>query len=793
MVETPHKFESASRRRRPTTLRAPSGPRRPSNPHLSLIFAQGGSTLSGNELSTSKRPGTHSSLSEEALFRQLDGDLGGKQMGLRSRRSSNGTVQTVHTAARGRSPSPSHSVAEVAEEDEAGPSSNQLSNSLVPSEPYPISDTRSGPSQPLNPKSTTSWLRWNSPSSSFPQAGPETGKGKGKIPNAVEEKELVPRLANSADLASFEPPPDPLPCSISASQVVEDHQPSPLSPRPPDLGKEDGIQAVPPSSQSRGRGWWGRKPSITTSKEKGEQPPGRRGKELNYPNNDNTSSRPSPPDTTYLAGSKPPSAVPTTPDTFPKPVSPAQTAIQTSTDQTQRGRWQDYLWRSEGKNPAEKSLAEPPSDIRGINGLPYHGFLVPSESTPNKSASGDSSQVPAPKLSAPSASSAPLALSASTLPSEAPETSLPASSVLPRPSSSSDTLTIPGWSSYLYSFVVPPRPSNNASSPSPPHFIEPTSSSTDQKPVSAETSSTFIETAPVESGNIDTLKLQSPPPTRQPANTPSSGWLNYLALGSGQRKLPSNSVQSTNSCETAIPIDGAHEELMDFSGDPEFPSTTTLSSTNPDDRSQAITAKKASQALAVRKERKSFSSIRSGGSTTPLSSSPQTQSLLDLKVSSATVHSKIPFSATPQQTQGAQPNFVIPTFAASFDRPPRSLAPVSPLSSPDTSSRSTGITAATTGMAWKAIGAVGGYVYGGVSESALPASESQMGNEKESRGRKDGREVGGDLPRRIGLLSGSEDDGWKRVRRVVVVGVHGWFPAKMMNSLVNISDNGDPD
>ena len=780
MAQTPRKSSTASHRRGPASLRAPSANRLASNPHLSLIFAQGGSTLPpDNPTMQSKRPGTHASLSEEALSRQLDGDLGGKQMGLRSRRSSAGTVRTVHTASGIRSPSPSHSVAEVMEEDEAGPSS-------APPGPQPMSDIRSDSSQRLNPESSTSWLRWNSPSSSVPRPGTGVEKGKGKISNVVEEKKHVPHLAASESPASFESLVDPLPCSTLQHEVTDDPQPSPSSPRPPGREKGEGISAVPASSQLGGRGWWGRIPSVNTSIEKGEQPVIRRGKEFNHPN-DKASHRLSPPDTANLAGPRSSAGVPTSPETLPPPVLLAvssRIATQSAASQTQSGRWQEYFCRGEGRKSDGKSMAEPPSELREDHSLSQHGSSALSGLTPGDSAKGISWQIPSAEMSAPSPSPSPLSL----------EPSAPAASVLPLPSSPSSTSTIPGWSSYLYSFAVPPRPSKSPASDPPPLFVEPTSFTTDQKPISVENSSISVEPAPVESILTDSLSLQSPSRTIAPSNTSSAGWLSYLAIGSAQRKPPSNSIQSTNLSKTAIPTDSAHEELMDFSGDPEFPSAATLASSNTDDRSQPIPAKKASQTRAVRKDRLSFSSTRSGDSATLLPSSPKSQSLLDGKTSSAPSHSRVLFSSsilTPPQTQGAQPNFVIPTFAATFDRPPRSFSPVAPLSRSTTSSQPTGITAATTGLAWKAFGAVGGYVYGGVSESALPGLESQTGNEKEMRGRKDGRRVGGNLPRRIGLQSGLQDDGWKGVRRVVVVGVHGWFPAKMMNSLVIIAGNED--
>ncbi|ODO10337.1 hypothetical protein I350_02566, partial [Cryptococcus amylolentus CBS 6273] len=134
-----------------------------------------------------------------------------------------------------------------------------------------------------------------------------------------------------------------------------------------------------------------------------------------------------------------------------------------------------------------------------------------------------------------------------------------------------------------------------------------------------------------------------------------------------------------------------------------------------------------------------------------------------------------------------QPNLVINTFATTFDRPPRSfllLPPTSPPSSPTATAKQEqkGLAATTTGYAWKVFGAVGSYVYGEAPPKTT--SESLNEDEGETRGRGEGRKVGGDLPRRVGLGVGGAHDGWKNVRRVVVAGVHGWFPAKMSNSII---------
>ena len=76
----------------------------------------------------------------------------------------------------------------------------------------------------------------------------------------------------------------------------------------------------------------------------------------------------------------------------------------------------------------------------------------------------------------------------------------------------------------------------------------------------------------------------------------------------------------------------------------------------------------------------------------------------------------------------------------------------------------------------------GNYVYPATStDKAKPkAKDAQVlpeERDKETRGTKEGKGVGADLPRRDGLYGSGEDEdeGWKGVKRVVVVGVHGWY------------------
>lgn len=69
---------------------------------------------------------------------------------------------------------------------------------------------------------------------------------------------------------------------------------------------------------------------------------------------------------------------------------------------------------------------------------------------------------------------------------------------------------------------------------------------------------------------------------------------------------------------------------------------------------------------------------------------------------------------------------------------------------------------------------MGSYVYGGAGAGNEVSGGGWVDDGTEKRGRKEGRKVGRELPRRLGLEHGGEEDGWKDVKRVVVVGVHGW-------------------
>lgn len=351
---------------------------------------------------------------------------------------------------------------------------------------------------------------------------------------------------------------------------------------------------------------------------------------------------------------------------------------------------------------------------------------------------------------------------------------------------------VQGWGAYFTSFVFssaastpvkdkeqPERPKNTTgqSKDSEATIVETADPAADQKPLPTEelpgqpnerTSTpppaTHLPAPPQQA--IAQSSTPSPGSKRQLASSTSStaGWLNYLAFRASQKKITGSTVGSE---EPRVSGETAREEVMDFENDPNFPAPEsptkaaaekalvkkeqTVPPPHRGARDKNLTHKRSqnlsqAQSLALDARRQSStSSTRSGvlANERPLGAANKHKS------------SSLP---PPPQPPAKQPSLLIPTFETTFDRPPRSFLP-----------RTTaGGVATATGVAWRALGAMSSYVYGEKEDA------------KETRGRKAGRDVGADLPRRIGLGSGTPDDGWKNVRRVVVVGVHGWFPAKML-------------
>ena len=331
-----------------------------------------------------------------------------------------------------------------------------------------------------------------------------------------------------------------------------------------------------------------------------------------------------------------------------------------------------------------------------------------------------------------------------------PVVAVPEKHILPEPA------VKPGWSSYMYSFI-------HSTSTLPPAALDP------RIPPPAP----LIEPDPaVEQGPVPTLHppaISIDPASPRPAvdhnhavvpATASTGWLAYLASIASQKRLSDTSAPLTKASNSNTPA--TSEEVMDFCTDPHFPSTSI---SQPKTKTALQKRPSSPSPMTIRQHRLSITSSRSE-SKTPIAS-PKATSILEGKSATSV---KIPSSSViPAVVPGVRPNLVIPTFETTFDRPPRSLPPLAS-SSTSPADTSKGLAAATTGLAWKALGAVGGYVYGSDEKKVMPEEGT------ETRG------VGADLPRRIGLGTAQDDEGWKDVKRVVVVGVHGWFPAKMLNS-----------
>lgn len=353
-----------------------------------------------------------------------------------------------------------------------------------------------------------------------------------------------------------------------------------------------------------------------------------------------------------------------------------------------------------------------------------------------------------------------------------------------------------------------------------------------------------------ETADVATQQTEAQPPAEetQPAPSPSqpqaklaasststSGWLSYLAFRASQRQITASTMTLDGARRSG---ETAREEVMDFEGDPDFPSAADASTSkattgpalsreasrskatgghsrqvslskagpsgkgaakaqgadssrqasvsgaagkavdtqaaatkgsgkaqvdelSPVDRRDSVAAgstrsqpmqkmtHKRSQNLAPLSRRPSNASSTRSAASTPVPASPKPNG-------SGHGTAKSSDLPAPPKPAAKQPNFIIPTFDITFDRPPRSLLPrhAEP--------------AGATGLALRAFS----YVY-----NTQPVDPPE-----EKRGKKAGRDVGANLPRRVGLGGGSPEDGWKDVRRVVVIGVHGWFPAKMLTS-----------
>ena len=654
---------------------------------------------------------------------------------------------------------------------EAGPSTIPVASPVEMDEEREGRE-RSVKGKKLNPKSSSSWLRWNSPAPSFPRSrstetDPSKDKGKERedvgssrpVDDSRDEPRMTGQLVDGSivDNRALEEPTaldsDKISISNTGSQAGSVPPPSTVKGRwwsrsnPPvtstngqskgsalELGSQTPVQGTEPRPVSV--------PSPAASPKEETTMPNHQESEMTVPqikSQETSSTVVEPPrvkvNTSKPDASQPPadSSVPIVPVQSPKEPALASEDVDKQANAPVKKGWGDYLGWSSGKT----------------------ADAIPASAAGSNNTRAEDSQ--------PDVEQNNTALSVEELARSTSETEIP---TLPQPKA--------GWGSYFYSFVANPPPAAQPSSTSTT-VVEPTDAATDQKPVSAPRTppSLAVQAAsplPTTSGPLvpptsTNASLAASPSIDNPLNTRKSsvasqtGWLNYLAIKASQKKITNASTASIKSGKERKSLEmAAEEEVMDFSSDPNFPLAGSGEETIKQNKGTLVKkeptlTKKASQNLVVRDRRASIESTRSTQNT-QLASSPKSK-----------VVPKSSGSALPQQPVPAQPNFIIPTFEDTFDRPPRSLLPHVEGSQ------------GATGLAWRAVGAVGSYVYGGKTQQPEPPS---------GQGMREGRRVGSDLPRRIGLDGGGGDEGWKHVKRVVVVGVHGWFPAKMLNSWVTL-------
>lgn len=569
----------------------------------------------------------------------------------------------------------------------------------------------------LNPKASNSWLRWNSPLPTFPK-----GKGKGK---EVTGDIMPGRRASTMVDGKGVAPED----GDDGSTTVKLRQ-------PPALGQENDAEGVggtiradpayngmiPAPSEPKAKGWFTKNP-------------------------------PPVPPSTSIEPEAQISVQPSTPTITDEPIPNTEASIGneqpqvTSNDQQEPvetpGGWKEYLtWGRKGATrPAIPNMPQVSKTE-----------TTPSAGHPTQEIGSEGAVVSTVEDQEPTE----VAVGQAEMPDRVGDVETATTSTNARQT----------WGSFLYGIVIPQTgqaPLESVQNVQAGTSVHSTSATTEQPPIHAETDPT------TDTNDLNTVEpSQAPPPVEEvnlkpPISTAprrssqastTGGWLNYLAFRASQKKVenPAPSI--------------ATEEVMDLSNDPNFP-------IDPPPLSQPATKSMPppSGLPDKKKKRLSTSSIKSSTSVVPIPPSPQNQSKGGTAASTPAPSTKISSLPPPPQIPTTQPNLVIPSFTTTFDRPPRSFLPPKPvIPTPPPQP----------GLAWRALGAVGSYVYPGQEK----VEEKVDARPKETRGLKEGREIGTDLPRRIGLGGEDPDDGWKNVKRVVVVGVHGWFPAKIVNSVI---------
>jgi hypothetical protein len=660
-------------------------------------------------------------------------------MGLRSRRSSTATLKTINTVngpGGGGPQSPRESIAEVEEEEE------ETQAGVLEMGTKQAEQRRAR----LNPKASNSWLRWNSPTTSFPK-----GKGKGK--EAAGDVTPGSRALTSGDgeggsqdATENVPPNDDddgsTTIKIRPAPAVESDVTSEAAEAPEATMKVSlaAMSTVPPPPGPKAKGWFTKNPA------------------------------PAPPPTTIENVHEAPAVSDPSPTTAAEEPAP-QTEATRETEQPAAiendqpnstespGGWKEYLtW-------GRKGASRPP--IPNIPKVP-RTEVAPAANNLNEEVA------PLPPVE-PTIQHQEQEAEVQEAEVQEVEVQEPAGDRDTVGNSSNHALPRKTWGSFLYGIVIPQVGSTSSvavETTDTSMSVVPTSATTEQPPVhvdndpTSEINDTNTEEPSEALVPVEDAKLKPPTataPRRSSQASTTGGWLNYLAFRASQKKIenPASSIDST-------------QEVMDFSNDPNFPvdtqPDTQVAKAADDSKPNTKTSMPPPSGLPDKKKKRlSTSSIKSATSVLPIPPSPQNQSKGGTAASTPAPSTKISSLPPPPQVPTTQPNLVIPSFSTTFDRPPRSFLPPKPV---------TPTPPPQPGLAWRALGAVGSYVYPGQEK----VEEKVDVGPKETRGLKEGRGIGTDLPRRIGLGGEDPDDGWKNVKRVVVVGVHGWFPAKIVNS-----------
>ena len=362
-------------------------------------------------------------------------------MGLRSRRGSAATTRTTRASSNVSNSPLVEQPEDTPDPPQAGPSrqSTALPTS-IPTDTLPVAKQGEGDTESIrtvNPKSSSSWRRWNRPAPSFPRSV-STSREKGKGKQIGEAHTGAPSRANT-DAADGRRHVDP------AINVPALGTPLPSSNTPSIRGRVvDSRPSKQPSS------------SVETS--------------ASLPN-----AQQSPPhsrSSEQESKQAEASAGPTVPQTEQQrrasieatiiPASTSDTAVPTEN----RG-WRAYIWGSRPVPPPE-AVDPPPAEPSLPVEQPPKSQSPAIEASPTTT---DGTMVKTPEAQE-GASATPAA-------EPAPDAIAPAATTTAPP-------TQPGWSSYLMSFVTTPKPpASNA--PDTSHAVVPTDSSADQRPIPAET------------------------------------------------------------------------------------------------------------------------------------------------------------------------------------------------------------------------------------------------------------------------------------------------------------------